>query len=180
MAKANPENYALAAGFIRSGAWVVDPEAGTIWSRKLKRNIGRKFDGARYHRLMIKHPVTGRVIQVSLHRVIWESVHGPLSPDLEVNHEDGNTSNNSIHNLEPLTTQANIEHAIRTGLRADRHIGVPGEGNHMARLTADDVREIRRLACEGRLSQKAIACRWGIAQATVSNIKTGSRWAHLT
>jgi hypothetical protein len=177
MAEANPESYALAAGFIRSGAWVVDPEVGTVWSRKLKRNIGRKIKG-RYHALMIKHPETGRVVQVGLHRVIWESVHGPLSPNLEVNHEDGNTSNNSIHNLEPVTHQGNIVHAIKTGLRVDRHIGVPGEGNHMARLTEADVREIRRLALEGALPQKAIAARFGIAQSQVSLIKNKRAWAH--
>jgi hypothetical protein len=112
--------------------------------------------------------------------VIWESVHGPLSPDLELNHKDGDRSHNSIHNLEPLTQAGNIAHAIETGLRADRHIGVPGEGNHMARLTEADVREIRRLALEGALPQTTIAARFGIAQSQVSLIKNKRAWAHIT
>lgn len=162
---------------IRSGKWRVDAEAGLVWSAKLGRPIGQRRKG-RYHALMLKHPDRIGAVQVGLHRVIWESAHGPIPDDMQVNHIDGNTSNNSIRNLELVTSAGNIEHAIATGLRRDAHIGVAGEANHMARLTEDSVREIRALLAQG-MAQKAIAARHGISQPQVSYIRNGKAWAHV-
>lgn len=40
----------------------------------------------------------------------------PNNPKLEVNHKDGNRLNNYYENLEWITHQENIKHAVRTGL----------------------------------------------------------------
>lgn len=54
-------------------------------------------------------------------------------------------------------------------------------GNRMgaAKLTDDDVREIRRLADEG-VTQVALAARFGIAQPNISKVIRRESWAHVT
>lgn len=53
----------------------------------------------------------------SAHRLIWESVHGPIPNGLQINHINGIKTDNRICNLELVTCKQNIEHSIRTGLR---------------------------------------------------------------
>jgi DNA-binding transcriptional regulator YiaG len=50
-----------------------------------------------------------------------------------------------------------------------------GENNKSAKLTADEVRAIRR----ARATHAVIAARYGIHQTTVSQIKLRKRWAHI-
>ena len=57
--------------------------------------------------------------------------------ELEVNHQDGNKSNNKLSNLEWNTPSENIKHAWETGLR----VGI--------KIDFNDAKEIRRLRSEG-------------------------------
>lgn len=54
-----------------------------------------------------------------------------------------------------------------------------GAGNPKAKLTEDDVREIRRLLAEGRLSQEKIAGLYGVSQSAVWCIKVGRSWQNV-
>jgi len=51
----------------------------------------------------------------------------------------------------------------------------PGEKNPNAKLTLEEVREIRRLAREGR-KRKELADIFGVALRTVSSIVKGEHW----
>jgi hypothetical protein len=74
--------------------------------RKIKGHIDKKG----YFR------VNGRTfVTPFLHRIVAITYLGPS--DLEVNHIDGIKTNNSVSNLEFVTTKENINHAIRLGLR---------------------------------------------------------------
>lgn len=52
-----------------------------------------------------------------VHRIIWESVHGPIPEGLYINHINGIKTDNRIANLELVTTSENHKHAYRIGLR---------------------------------------------------------------
>lgn len=56
-------------------------------------------------------------IQQSVHRLVAEAFLGGPHPDLDVNHIDGDKTNNCIENLEWCTREENVRHAVRTGLR---------------------------------------------------------------
>jgi len=109
-----------------------------------------------------------------VHRVIWESVHGPIPPHLEINHINGIKHDNRIANLELVTHQENMRHCIRLGLRNTAR----GERSPRAVLTDDLVRQIRALRAEG-VGIRESARRLGVRQNQIENVVYRRTWAHV-
>lgn len=93
----------------------------------------------------------------------------------EVNHKDGDKTNNAATNLEWVTRSQNVKHAFDTGLK--RAKGLHGERNVNAKLTWEKVREIR--SKKGLKSQQAIADEYGVAQTVISDILRGTAWKEI-
>lgn len=66
--------------------------------------------------------------KISAHRVIWAMCYGSW-PDGEIDHVDGNTSNNTLENLRIATHQQNC---LNRKLRKDSTSGVKGVSWHAA------------------------------------------------
>lgn len=98
--------------------------------------------------------------------------HGPRPDGHEVAHLNGDPLDNRAENLAWKTPAANqadrIEHG--TSNRGTQH--------GRARLTEEDVKQIRRMAAAGR-PQAEMMAQFGIAQTTVSQIVTRKTWAWL-
>lgn len=110
-------------------------------------------------------------VQRYVHRLVAEAYLGnPPSDKVFVNHIDGNKGNNAAENLEWVDRIGNAQHAKGMGLLAR------GEKHGRAKLTLDQVREIRRL--RGAVTGVAVARMFGISRAQVSRIQTGKKWAH--
>lgn len=108
-----------------------------------------------------------------VHQLVALAFLGPCPEGLEVNHIDGNRGNNAPWNLEYVTHDENIKHAARAGnMRND------GELNPRAKLTEDDVRQIRRRAAEG-VSQYKLAKEYGLNQSTVSSVVLRKSWQNV-
>lgn len=54
----------------------------------------------------------GKYTRRAVHRCVWEAFVGPIPDNLQVNHKDLNRSNNALDNLELVTRQQNMKHAI--------------------------------------------------------------------
>ena len=85
----------------------------------------------------------------------------------EVNHIDGRKLNNHVSNLEWVTHQSNMRHAVDTGLQVVFH----GEDHQKAVLTNADAVYIRE-NLDG-LTGVELAKKFGVMPAIISNIQTG-------
>ena len=86
----------------------------------------------------------GKKFTKLVHRLVTEAWLGMCPSGYTVNHKDGNKSNNQIDNLEYLTLGDNDKHAYRIGLKSAQ-----GEQNGRAKLTEEDVRQIRQTYYNG-------------------------------
>lgn len=89
----------------------------------------------------------------------------------QVNHKDGNKSNNKRSNLEWCNSKENISHAISTGLLVHS-----GADNSRALLTEEQVGYVRQLCSTGML-QKDVGKLFNVTNKLVSSIITGGRYA---
>lgn len=141
------------------------------------------ISGSGYHVVQL-HDGAGRSKTFLVHRLVALTFIGSPPPGrTDINHIDGNKTNNHVSNLEWCDNRHNILHAYRAGLRRPSHKGQPpGEAHSNAKLTAENVQEIRALRASG-LSTSAIAKRFRLDQSTVSRISnprsTRPAWKHL-
>ena len=116
-------------------------------------------------------------VPVKVHRLVAE-LYVPNPDGLpQVNHLDGNKLNNHYTNLEWCSNQRNAEHANDMGL-INRLVG---ESNPSAKLTEQQVKEIRSLYkphCRTNGS-RALARRYGVEKSTVLRAATGQDWKHV-
>lgn len=75
---------------------------------------------------MVGPTVNGKNVNTYVHVIIAELFLGPCPVGCEVNHIDGDKTNNVVTNLEYVTHQENMRHARRHGMIADR-LTIPAE-----------------------------------------------------
>lgn len=107
-----------------------------------------------------------------VHRLVMEAFVGPADGQ-DVNHIDGDKSNNRLDNLEYCDRLHNVRHAIRTGLQNNA-----GEGNGRHVYTTEAIEKAKRLLASG-MTQREAARLSGVAESTVHAVATGKRWIHL-
>jgi DNA-binding NarL/FixJ family response regulator len=110
-----------------------------------------------------------------IHRLVAQAFIPNPENKSQVNHISGNKADNSVHNLEWVTLQENIEHACMNGLRGN----VKGENNNYSKLTEKDVLEIVELLSKG-CAGKEVAQLYNVSETAISYIKTGKTWSYLT
>lgn len=106
----------------------------------------------------------------NVHRLVAIAFLGEPN-GLTVNHKDGDKTNNRLDNLEYITQFENNRHAVDTGLRDLR-----GSKNRSAKLTEEQVAEIRRLYAAKQGSTISLGKRFGVKQSTIHRIVTGKNW----
>ena len=107
-----------------------------------------------------------------LHRVI-AITYIPNPDDLpQVNHKDGNKSNNNYLNLEWVTGQQNVTHSVEQGLVKR------GNKRPNAMLTDDQVRELRQLRKDGK-SYYDLGRQFNIAYQTAHKVCTRQTYTHV-
>lgn len=106
-----------------------------------------------------------------VHRLVAEAFIRPLSEPDEVNHINGDKRDNRLVNLEIVTRQENVDHAIRTGLA-----NYSGENNPQAKLTAKQVAEIRTKYVPGERGYKSLAKEYGTTWSNIRQVVKRRNW----
>lgn len=152
--------------------------------RSLDRIVPLKDGRTRFAQGRILRPgITTNYLSVSLcisaieksfliHYLVMLTFAGPRPAGYEINHQDGDKSNNSFANLEYVTTSQNKYHAFANGLSPK------GSAHKNAKLNETAVREIRQLIAEG-FAEQQIAGRYGVTRNVIWRIKHGKGWKHV-
>lgn len=107
-----------------------------------------------------------------VHRVVMAAFAGP-GDGKDVNHIDGDKTNNALSNLEYCDRLHNVRHAIRTGLQNNA-----GECNGMNRYSESQIRHVLSLRDSG-FSQKTISKMTGVSTGVIYQVLKGKHWKHL-
>lgn len=151
-------------------------------SHYLISNIGR-----------VKNPKTGKLIKCfvnkhgycvvakrvtkrsrGIHRAMMEAFFGVIPDNLVVNHKDGNKLNNTLSNLEVVTSSYNTQHAYASGLAKGRQ----GEDHHSNKITEPELLEMYQLFELG-YNNDYIGDKFNLHSRYVSLVRHGKRWKHI-
>jgi hypothetical protein len=107
-----------------------------------------------------------------VHRLVMEAFAGP-GPGKDVNHIDGDKTNNRLSNLEYCDRLHNVRHAIATGLQDNS-----GENNGMNKYSSQAIVAAHRMVQRGS-TYAAAARATGVSTGVIKLVARGIRWKHL-
>lgn len=107
-----------------------------------------------------------------VHRVAYEDAYGPIPKGHVVRHRCGNTSCVEPKHLTTGTQKQNCEDTVAMG-KSTR-----GIKNPQAKLTPEDVLEIKRLVNEEGFLQKEVAEQFNVSKTTIGFVVNNKRWSY--
>lgn len=137
----------------------------TIPGKMLKLHINNKG------RIFTDLCLNGVATRWYVHRLVMLAFVGPCPNGKEVNHIDFDPTNNHLDNLEYLT---HVENAAHSAVNFSR-----GENRPLAKLTGDDVLEIRKLHINDGYSQRELADMYNVSSTTIHKVVNYKSWKHV-
>lgn len=116
----------------------------------------------------------GKTRTCRVHRLVAQTYISNPEGKREVNHIDGDKSNNHVSNLEWCTSLENKAHAWENNLYKDVL-----DQHHNARLTNDQVHTICQMIQDGARSID-IAKKFGVHKDFIASIRTGRNWTGIS
>ena len=111
----------------------------------------------------------GKSNDITVHRAVATTFISNKNNKKQVNHIDGDKSNNRVDNLEWCSASENIKHAYSTGLKISKGQSMPGEKNPNCKHSDKEIEEIRRKRRNG-VKIKDIVKEYNISGSYVSLI----------
>jgi hypothetical protein len=111
-----------------------------------------------------------------IHDLVALAFIGPKEPGMEVNHKNGDKTDNTLENLEYVTRKENAVHAYANGLT--RLPDSRGSRNPNARLSEKDIPAIRRRVANGE-TYASVAQDYGVSADSVGSIVRRAGWRHV-
>lgn len=145
-------------------------------------NLGRVFS-YRNDKCLVPRPSKKGYLRVGLwkfgdgkdyyvHRLVAEYFISNENLTKEINHKDGDKSNNNYLNLEWVNHLDNMRHGYETGL-----INQTGSNHSQAKLSENKVKEIKRLFIT--YNDTEISKLFGVCRKQINHIRHGRSWVHV-
>ena len=152
---------------------------GSVWSKAknwrggIWRPLKTSFWGGYLIATFNRKGQQGKTLRV--HNLVLFAFVGPRQEGMEGCHNDGDRTNNHLKNLRWDTHSKNNHDKIKHGTN------LPGEKNPKAKLTEDQVKEIRKLYATklSEYSQSKLGKRFGVGQDQISSIVRRESWRHV-
>ncbi len=115
------------------------------------------------------------------HRVAYELTYGPIPEGMFICHRCDNPICCNPSHLFAGTHADNMQDMI-----TKRRGNIPGiskfigEENPTAKLTTEQVREIRKLYATGNYSHEELAQLFGVGHGAIDNLLAGRSWKHVS
>ena len=143
---------------------------GRVWGHKRKKFLSLCPNGNGYSVVTLRgHGKSTK----SVHRLVAEAFLTKIKGKEQVNHIDGDKTNNSVGNLEWCNSSENHLHAIyqlgRQHTDAQR-LSARRTGISCRRIKMDDARQIRHDYATGNFTQRMLGDRYGISGDAVGLI----------
>lgn len=143
---------------------------GNVFSFKYGKHRQLKpSDNGGYRQVVLYKNKKAKTIKV--HRLVAMTWIDLIPSDKVVNHINGIKHDNRVENLEIVSVQENLQHALETGLHA------VGEKHTSCKLTDQQVREIRR---KGKtMTQTTLGREYGVSARFIGQILSGERRSRI-
>lgn len=138
------------------------------------RKIGAVGSGC-YYKISMLDKNTRKIRHIQIHRLMWLVHKGPIPQLVEINHIDGDKLNNTLTNLELISSRENTKHAYVIGLNVPQH----GEKSPNATFSREDVIHFRTNYQNNKISISEIMEARSCSRITVVDMLTGNRYKNL-
>lgn len=181
MARISPLAERQLIALVQRGEWEIDDQ-GRIWRTCIRTGlrsggshlvpVARRRVEKRLTQgyLMVRAMIDGRRVNGLAHRLIWQHLRGDIPEGFEINHDNGIKDDNRPDNLLCGTPGQNAEHAHSGGLRDQN-----GQRNPAAKLTDNQVAQIRLAYSKGGYTMAKLAERFSVTFQAISKVVRGQR-----
>lgn len=148
---------------------------GKIWSKKSNRFlIGSTEKNIIGGYKKVNLTVGGIMKNFKVH-ILVAKAFGIYKKGMQINHIDGNKTNNAISNLECCTRTENINHAFKNGLI------IPKTGEHhscakLKQFQVDEIRSLYKRTAYNKSNAKELAEKYGVTTVTITGIIKNKIW----
>lgn len=148
---------------------------GNIYRLETKKKMSQQVQTTKnYRRKYVRCSINSVAMTVAAHRLVVDAWIGepPTPLHLDINHKDGDATNNNVDNLEWSTKSQNQRHAIALGLK--------GKGSQLynATLTDQEVHEICTKLKDGARVDD-LSKNYNVSVDIIRKIKAGDTYFHV-
>jgi len=111
-------------------------EEGLVFSSKTNKFLRFSYDQQGYQRVGL-YAGNYKSKTIKVHRLVAETFIDNIENKKDVNHIDGNKSNNNVSNLEWATRSENIKHAFKSGLKTITNKQIDGVKKRFSKKVLD-------------------------------------------